>query len=241
MGRSTVNFIPRPDAAFDAWVKQYAAAQAAWWAAQGLAPAALADFTRAFNAWRGAFPAHVRARAAAEAARVTKDEARGGLEQALRPLARFIQADPATTDADRARLGITIKAITRGGSGTPTLRVGSPTSRPMLIIDVGGRLTHTVRLVDESTPTRTALPRGVQRAELFVALTPTSETPPAPPPVGEPGGGAYRYLGSFTRFPTTLTFEPPRGGQQAHYLARWASARGGVGGWSETASATVAA
>lgn len=241
MGRSTVNFIPRPDAAFDAWVKQYAAAQAAWWSSQGLAAAALADFTRAYNAWLSAFPAHVRARATAEAARVTKDAARAGLEAALRPLARIIQADPDTSDADRARLGITIKASVRGGSGGAGWGGRPPSSRPLLIIDVAARLTHTVRLADESTPTSLALPRGVQRAELFVALTHPHEPPPAPPPPDQPGSGAYRYLGSFTRTPTRLTFEPPRGGMQAHYLARWASARGGVGGWSETASATIAA
>ncbi len=234
MGRSTVNFIPRPDAAFDAWVKQYAPAQQAWWAAQGLAPAALTDFTRAYAAWLSALPAHVRARAAAEAARATKDHARAGLEAALRPLVGVIQATPSTTDADRATLGITVRDTAR-------TRVGMPAMAPRVMVDVAGRLTHTLRVIDESNPTRTALPRGVRRVELFVAMTPTNESPPAPPPVGEPGGGVYRYLGSFTKFPARLTFEAAHGGETAHYLARYASARGGVGGWSAPTSATVAA
>lgn len=246
MGRGGRNFIPRPDADFDAWVRHYAPAQAAWWAGRGLDPASLAAFTLAYNAWRGAFTAHGRAQHTARSARVAKDRARESLEAALRPLAKIIQTDPATTDADRARLGITIKAPGERG-GRPGERGGSlagrasspPSSRPTVLVEVAARCTHTLRLLSEAT--RAALPRGVQRAELFVALTPADQPAPRPPPIHEPGAGPYRYLGSFTRFPARLTFDPDRAGLQAHYVARWASARGGPGGWSDTASATVAA
>jgi len=110
----------------------------------------------------------------------------------------------------------------------------APSSRPLALVESGQRLTHQLRLVDESTPTRRARPKGVQRAEVFVALTAPGDPAPANP-------GEYRYIGSVTRGETTLSFEPNKGGMQAYYLSRWVSTSGATGPWSETASATVAA
>ena len=101
-------------------------------------------------------------------------------------------------------------------------------------MESGQRLTHQLRLVDESTPTRRARPAGVQRAEVFVALTAPGQPAPNDP-------AAFRYIGSVTRGETTLSFESDKGGMQAHYLSRWVSTSGATGPWSDTASATVAA
>ncbi len=115
-----------------------------------------------------------------------------------------------------------------------------PTTASVALVESGQRLTHQLRLVDESTPTRRARPKGVQHAEVFVALTPPGSPAPAPPPIGDPAGGDYRYIGSVTRGETTLSFESDKGGMQAHYLSRWVSTSGATGPWSDTASATVA-
>ncbi len=117
----------------------------------------------------------------------------------------------------------------------------APSSRPLALVESGQRLTHQLRPSaaanpepDESTPTRRARPAGVQRAEVFVALT-----APGQPALANPSD--YRYIGSVTRGETTLSFESDKGGMQAHYLSRWVSTSGATGPWSETASATVAA
>jgi len=81
--------------------------------------------------WGAAFPAHVRAQAAAEAARQSKDAARRTLEAEARPVTSFIQGFPKTTDADRATIGITV----RDSSGTPT---PIPTTRPQTLVRAGG-------------------------------------------------------------------------------------------------------
>ena len=109
-----------------------------------------------------------------------------------------------------------------------------PSTRPLALIESGQRLTHQLRLVDESTPTRRARPKGVQRTEVFVALTALGQPAPSDP-------REYRSIGSVTRGETMLSFESDKGGMQTHYLSRWVSMSGATGPWSDTASATVAA
>ena len=180
---------------------------------QGFDQDLLSALKKALETWNALYPAHVAARAA--------------LEKEVRPVTNFVQGYPKTTNADRAEMGITV----RDTSPSPA---PAPSSRPLALVESGQRLTHQLRLVDESTPTRRARPKGVQRAEVFVALTPPGQPAPANP-------SDYRYIGSVTRGETTLSFESDKGGMQAHYLSRWVSTSGATGPWSETASATVAA
>ena len=227
MARGSSNYIPRPDGNFSAWAQHYYDAVEKWWSVNGFDDSELEPLKQALSAWLAAYPAHIAAQAAAEGARQAKDAARAALEKQVRPVTNFVQGWPKTTNADRAEMGITV----RDASPTPA---PAPSSRPLALVESGQRLTHQLRLVDESTPTRRARPKGVQRAEVFVALTSPGQPAPANP-------GDYRYLGSVTRGETTLSFESDKGGMQAHYLSRWVSTSGATGPWSETSSATVAA
>ena len=218
---------PRPDADFAAYMNNYVEAASAFYDEHGLDPGLVTPLQQALEAWNTAFPAHVTARQSAEAARQNKDAARRALEAQARPVTSFIQGFPKTTDADRATIGITIRAPHPGG-------VPAPSSRPRVLVESSGRYTHELRLMDESTPTRRARPRGVERAEVFVALTPTGSPPPD-------DLSAFRYVQSVSDGSTVLSYEAPQGGMQAHYLARWVTRRGAMGPWSDTASATVAA
>lgn len=226
-GSFMANYMPRGDAQFAAWAKHYVQAVSEYFQQQGLDDPMLLQLQLAYGGWVNRYAAHVAAQSAARAATENKDEARVALEDAVRPVTNFVQSYPATTDADRATIGISI----RPPSGPPS---SAPRTAPQAIIESPARLTHQLRLIDDSTPTRRARPRGVQRAEVFVALTPPSTPAPSDP-------NAYRYIGSVTRGETTLSFEPDKGGMQAHYLSRWVSTSGATGPWSETASATVAA
>ena len=227
MPRGSTNYIPRPDASFSAWANHYLDAVEKWWSANGLDDSDLKALKDALALWAVAYPAHVKAQAAAEGAWRAKAAARAALEKEVRPVTNFIQSYFKTTNADRAEIGITVREDT-------ARRAVPPTSRPLALIDAGTRLTHTLRLVDESTPTKRARLKGVNRAEVFVALTPTNTPAPANP-------NEYRYIGGVTDGTTTLSFEAAKGGMQAHYVARWVSTRGASGPWSETSSATVAA
>jgi hypothetical protein len=218
---------PRPDADFAAYMNNYYDAVEKWWSVNGFDETDLKPLKDAMSSWNAAFPAHVAAQQQAQAARQSKDGARRTLEAAARPVTSFIQSYPTTTNADRATIGITV----RDASGTPG---GAPTSKPLIVVSDAGRRTHELRLVDESTPTRRARPRGVERAEVFVAFTPTTAPAPSDP-------NAYRYVQSISDGSTVLSFESLQAGMQAHYLARWVTRRGAMGPWSDTASATVAA
>jgi hypothetical protein len=218
---------PRPDGDFAAYMNTYYDAVEKFWSVQGLDESDLTPLKDALSAWNARYPAHVAAQNAAEAARQSKDAARRELEAAARPVTAFIQAFPKTTDTDRAAIGITIRdAATRSGT--------APRSRPMVVVSDAGRYTHELRLVDESSPTRRARPRGVERAEIFVAFTPAAA--PAPSDMH-----AYRYVQSVSDGRAVLSYDSPQGGMQAHYVARWVTRRNAYGPWSETSSATVAA
>jgi hypothetical protein len=161
--------------------------------------------------------------AAAKAAKQAKDDARRAYVNAIRPLVRRLQASPAVTDAERASLGITVPNT----SGS----IPAPTTRPLVAVDCGQRLQHTLRFVDEATPTRRAKPAGVLGCEIWNKVGATG-------PVGE---GDLRFVAVDTASPYVLNFESEDGGKTAYYWTRWVSPTGERGPWSEQASATIAA
>lgn len=227
MASSSNNYIPRPDGDFSAWLRQYVPTVSAFFVEHGLDEGMLLELQLAAGGWDAAFAQAVAAAAAAQAATAAKDGARARVERVVRPITAFVQSYPATTNADRAAMGISVRSDT-------ARRAVVPSSRPVVIADGGQRLTHTLRLVDDASPTKRARPRGVERAEVFVALT-----PPATPAPAE--SHAYRYVQSVSDGSMTVSFDASQGGMQAHYLARWVTRRGAIGAWSEASSATIAA
>jgi hypothetical protein len=227
MGGVSNNYIPRSDDAFDAWSRQFREAITDLGPGLGIDPPTIGLIRHRITDWQAARAEHTAALAAAQAALAAKRDIRAALESLIRPTVRRMQAAPAITDAARATLGITVP-------GTPTLRVGSVTTRPIVDIAIPARLTHELRLRDERTPTRKALPRGVRGAEVWLALTPTPTTSPA-------SMDDYRFLGLATRGELARTFAAADAGKTACYQIRWVSTRGEKGPWSEVARATVAA
>jgi len=227
MSRSGEHFIPRPDGGFDTWAQNYGQQLHAWWEQQGLDLKDLENFDQALSAWQAAWPAHVTAQAAALAARETKDRQRDALEAAARPLARFVQSYPTTTDADRARMGITVAKTER----TPS---AAPTTRPTGSILTGNRLTQDLTLVDEANPTRRAKPRGVRCAEVWQTLVDAGQPIPTDPAL-------FRFINVTTKSTVRATFTPEDGGKTAVYLLRWVSTRNQPGPWSDPVTGTVAA
>jgi hypothetical protein len=159
--------------------------------------------------------------------RPTERAARAVLEKEVRPVTNFVQGYPKTTNADRAEMGITV----RDTSPTPA---PAPSSRPLALVESGQRLTHQLRLVDESTPTRRARPKGVLGAEVWVKLVEPGEPAPTDP-------AALSFLTMATKPTIRADFRAGDGGKTAVYMARWVNTRGEKGPWSEITTATVAA
>jgi hypothetical protein len=227
MARSGEHYMPRPDGDFVAWANHYYEAVKAFYDAQGFDPDLLTPLMKALETWNAQYPAHVKAQAAAEGARQAKDAARAALEKEVRPVTNFVQGYPKTTDADRAEMGITV----RDTSPSPA---PAPSSRPLALVESGQRLTHQLRLVDESTPTRRARPAGVLGAEVWVKLVDADSPAPTDP-------AALTFLTMTTKPSFRAEFKAGEGGKTAVYMARWVNTRGEKGPWSDVTTATVAA
>jgi hypothetical protein len=139
----------------------------------------------------------------------------------------FVQGYPKTTNADRAEMGITV----RPPKGTPAQ---TPSTRPLALVDGGGRLTHTLRLTDESTPTRRARPKGVLGAEVWVKLVDPGTPAPTDPAL-------LSFLTMATKPSVIAEYRAANGGKTAVYMLRWVNTRGEKGPWSDITTATVAA
>jgi len=227
MARSGEHYMPRPDGDFAAWANHYYEAVKKFYDAQGFDPTDLKPLETALETWNKDYPAHVAAQQRAEGARQAKDAARAALEKEVRPVTNFVQGYPKTTNADRAEMGITVR-------DTSPTRALAPSSRPLALVESGQRLTHQLRLVDESTPTRRARPAGVLGAEVWVKLVDADSPAPTDP-------AALTFLTMTTRPSFRAEFKAGEGGKTAVYMARWVNTRGEKGPWSEVTTATVAA
>ncbi len=217
------DYIPGPDANFQAWQSNFVTYANANLAALGLVAADMTPVTTAQTAWNTAFPAHVAAVNAAKAAKQTKDENRAAHVAAIRPLVRRLQASLSVSDAEKASLGITVAQ-----SPSP---IGAPTTAPQVAIECGNRLQQTLRFVDSATPTKKAKPAGVLGVEIWNKV---GITPP-------PGESDLRFVAVDTNAPHLMHFDSADGGKTNYVWMRWVSPTGERGPWSEQAQATIAA
>ncbi|MDX2016743.1 MAG: hypothetical protein SFY95_03770 [Planctomycetota bacterium] len=217
------DYIPGPDANFQAWQSNFVTYANANLAALGLTAADMAPITAAQTTWTTAYPAHIAAANAAKAAREAKTEARQGYVAVIRPLVRRLQASAQVSDAERAALGITVRQ--------EPAPIGAPTTAPLVSVECGTRLQHTLRFVDSATPTRRGKPAGVLGVEIWNKV---GTTPPA-------GESDLRFVAVDTSAPYVLNFPSEEGGKTAYYWLRWVSPTGERGPWSEQTAATIAA
>jgi hypothetical protein len=217
------DYIPGPDAEFQAWQNNFVTYANANLAALGLVAGDMTPVTAAQTTWSTAFPAHVTAVAAARAAKQAKDDSRRVYIAVIRPLVRRLQASSVVTDAEKAALGITV-------AETPS-PIGAPTTAPICTIECGMRLQQTLRFVDSATPTRKAKPHGAIGVEIWNKV---GTTPPA-------NESELRFVAVDTNAPYVINFDVSDGGKTNYVWMRWVSPTGERGPWSEQAQATIAA
>jgi hypothetical protein len=218
------DYIPGPDESFGTFFQSLNIWMQANGTTHGLSAAQLLALDDAYALWSTSFDAHVQAQTAATAAAQTKDTARAAAEVLIRLLARIVQVFPATTDADRAAAGLTVRDTSRTSTSVPT-------SRPVLMVDNSQRLVQTVNYKDETTPNSKKKPDGVMGCEFRCYI---GDTPPADPE-------DYEFWGLAMKSPFRLVHDGANATKNAHIVACWVNTHGEKGPWSETVMATISA
>jgi hypothetical protein len=152
-----------------------------------------------------------------------KNTSKKALQAKARQLIKIISAYPPVTDQQRSDLGLNPKDLVPSP-------VPPPVTRPLLTVDGAG----TLRLVDETTPTRRGKPQGVNGAIVFSKVTPVGDPPPEIP-------DDARFAILATRPRESVPIPTGNKGKMLWVLAQWYNERGELGPVSEPVSAVIAA
>lgn len=154
---------------------------------------------------------------------LAKDEAGTDYKKIIRSfVAQWLANNTKVTDADRTRMGLTVKTGTR--TATPV-----PSSSPVGAIDFSVRLQHTINFSDEASPRSKAKPTGVHGCEIYTKIDGE-----APKDISE-----LTYVATDTATPYVVKFDGSKAGKMVYYWLRWVNTRGECGPWSITVSAMV--
>ena len=221
------DFLPARDEALSLWAINFGGLIAISAASYGLV---LADST-ALNPLISAFTTSLSAAknptTRTPASVAAKSTARAQLSADIRALVKRIQSNNTITAAQKVSLGITVPSHVR----TP---VAPPVTRPVLSVANMASRSLTLRVSDESTPTKRAKPAGCEGANVysFVALAGT------PPPADL---SSWTYKGLARKADFNCAFEAGDVGKVAHIRALWINSRGAGGPVSDEITGSIAA
>lgn len=218
------DYIPSDDAGLSAWANNFHTQVNANYEDLGFTALEMTELNTLKSAFATSLATHALEQNTAQYARAQKDAMRATLVSALRSYVKRVQASPATTDAYRVQMGITVPDT------TPTA-VAAPTSQPVLFINTSNRLQHIVQFTDSMTPLSKAKPAGALGCEIYRKVGGV-----APSSVAE-----CEFLGLDSASPYIVNYEAAQGGQMVHYIGRWATRSGLVGPTSDVIGATVVA
>lgn len=216
------DYIPHSDADFDLWRGGFDKYLKDNLAALGLTAGDINALSSLQTAWESALGDYLNKRAQADAALQVKNASRESLEEAVRALVRQLQANPATTDEQRAGLGVTIPDETRTRSPIPA-------TIPIAQIDTSTPLQHSIDFRDAQTPNRRAKPDGYRGCQIWRFI---GEQPPT-------SLDQYKYAATDSSTPYVLHFDLEDAGKTVHYRLRWVNTRDEPGPWSEPLTATI--
>jgi hypothetical protein len=215
---SNTDYVPTNDAEFNIWQAEVLSDVQLYATLWGILAADITALVALQAAWMVAYAKGGNKNNRQSPDVQAKDDARAAYEKALRKfVAKWLASNDKVTDAERTRMGLTVK------SGTHT-SVAVPTTNPVATIDFGVLGRHSINFVDSDTPTSKAKPDGSLGAEVWCKL-----------------GDAivYSYLGLCTSTPEVVTYDDVDAGKKATYRLRWVNTKGDEGPWSNTVSAMV--
>ena len=158
---------------------------------------------------------------------MAKRVSRAQTEAALRALARRVQSNNTVTAAAKTALGLPVHSLVP--SPVPT-----PVTKPMLNIVNISNAQLTVRIVDESTPTKRAKAAGSIGAQVYGYVAAAGAIPPQ-------DLGQWSFKGMATKADFQINYVTADAGKQAYVIARWLNSKGETGPNSLMINAPIAA
>jgi hypothetical protein len=222
------SYLPTKEIDLSEWLANFANEITSKGATFDFTPEEITALTGVITAARSSLDAARTAQENAAAARQTKDANFDAAVEDVRAAVKRLQSSPAMTDTVRAAFRITIPASGR----TPA---PPPTTRPLPAVQGGQRLEHTLKIADETDPTRRARrPEGVAECEVRMVVQAHDEMVPADPL-------KMPIIAMSSKTTVTQAFSGEQACKTAWYCARWRNSRGETGPWSQMVSATIAA
>jgi hypothetical protein len=185
--------------------------------------AALDSLQQLLDAWSADYAAQLAAASAFHAATDRKDAARQLLVKALRAVVKIIQSDPDVSNELRNKIGV--PEVNK----TQRTAAGKPKTRPITVIDTSRRLQHLIAFADETTPKKTAKPKGVHHIEVWLCISDA-----APKDDSE-----FTLVATDSNTPYLYQFKSTDLGKTAYYKFRWVSTTDEPGDFSEVVSAVI--
>jgi len=182
------DFMPRSDGNFNAWFINFCDRIIANPAAYGVSPDDLAELQTVYAEWQVVYPRHTTAQNTARAEAKAKDLSRNKSESVGRRLAKLIQSQKGTTDAQRLELDIRVRDTIRTSPSELVILTEQPP-----VIKAKCTESKTVRIdwfPSQIGTDSEALPKGIDGLAIWVA------------PGGIPADGStWRFLAMDTNSP----------------------------------------
>lgn len=218
----SVSYIPSRDGLLTTWSNNFSTLISATPTAYGLVAGDATAYAALNTAYINAYALALNSPTRGPSSIVTKDTAKANVIARARQLADIIQANPAVTDTQKQDLGLTVRKTNR----TPT---PAPTTSPQLSIIAATPLQHTLRMVDQLTPSARLKPFGAIELALLVYI---GTVPPVP-------GASPTFQQGFTKNPIGVNFSGADVGKTAYYVGNWKTRTGLLGPISNMVSCVI--
>jgi len=215
-----MDYMPRTDAEFDEWLRNFSANIGPIGTTLGLPPAMITAAVNAYPAWQILYVAHQSAQDAARTKAEDKDAGRDAAKDIVRPVAGMAQKHPDLTDGQRATLRITVWDTNPTPIPPDYVLNLAP---PNLILDWRQRGQATVHFgVNPANEKLNAKPKDIAGARISYRIE----------------SGPWTFVADDTNSPYlhNLAITEP---QNVEYRAQWIDKKQRVGPYSETAKCTV--
>lgn len=192
-------------------------------AGDGTVIAAVVDsYEDAYALGGGTYHAPVNPATKTPATTAAKVDAKTAMLLVVRPYAQQIANNAGVSNDDKTAVGVN----TRTNTPTP---IPAPTSVPILGVRAAITGQTTFQYRDSAAVAGKAKPSGAIACDVFAAASPT--------PITDPGD--LVYVGTFTKSPFAINWDPSDAGKTAYVAARWKTRRGLVGAFGDIINSVV--